>query len=198
MDKQNCLRPTIVAIDDDQRNLSILEEILDEDYDVYFASCPGNALEMIAKKKLIPEIFLVDIMMPGMNGYEFTQYIRHHQKLSNAKIILISGKAMVEERLKGYELGADDYITKPFIDDELLAKIRVYERLISAEKQLQFLNNSLQEQVNIRSQQLMQAEKMTFLGGHIAEIIHNLKNPLTIIAGYTDLLLRKDPDNMYG
>jgi signal transduction histidine kinase len=102
----------------------------------------------------------------------------------------------LSDRLKGYEAGADDYITKPYDIGELLAKIRILiklkktqDELLESNNQLEKLNNTLGEHVRIRSEQLVEAEKMASLGKHAAGIVHNLNNPLAAIMGYTQLLL---------
>ncbi len=121
----------ILAVDDDPINLEILEEIL-EDYDLLTASSGEEALEVAEVHQ--PDLILLDIMMPGMNGYEVCKKLRGNQDLKHAKIVLVSAKAMTSERLAGYEAGADDYLTKPFDSDELLAKVTVFLRLLSAEE----------------------------------------------------------------
>lgn len=72
--------------------------------------------------------------MPGIDGYEVCRRIRKNTRYKYTKIILISGKALVAERIKGYEVGADDYVTKPFVAEELEAKIRVFLRLKRTEE----------------------------------------------------------------
>lgn len=106
-------------------------------------------------------------------------------------------KALVEERLKGYEVGADDYLTKPFNDDEFLAKIKVFLKLIATEKELRELTANLEKQVEVRTKQLIESEKMAFLGMHMAETVHNLKNPLTIIKAAAQKLGKEMPGNKY-
>jgi signal transduction histidine kinase len=81
-----------------------------------------------------PDIVLLDIMMPGFDGYEICRRIRADDRYRSTKVILVSGKASVDERLEGYAAGADDYIVKPFFGDELLAKIRVFGRLSRSEE----------------------------------------------------------------
>ena len=93
------------------------------------------------------------------NGFPFT------------KIVLISSKTLLQERLKGYKVGADDFITKPFNAEELLAKIRVFMQLYKTEKRLQKLNLYLEKEVQDRVQELMQSKKMAFIGMHSAQII---------------------------
>lgn len=122
----------ILAVDDDPNNVAILEELLENDYDLKVATNGEQALKIAQDFR--PDIALVDIMMPGMNGYEVCRRLREDAALKHTKIIMVSARAMVSERLQGYEAGADDYITKPFDGDEFLAKIRVYLRLKHAEE----------------------------------------------------------------
>jgi len=131
--------------------------------------------------------------MTGIDGYEVCERIKQMKLLLPPKVILVSGKAMIEERIKGYTVGADDYLTKPFNDDEFSAKVKVFARLIRAEKGLKTLNQTLEAQVEIRTKQLLSAEKMAMLGSHVAEIVHNLKNPLTIIKASASNLTKMMP-----
>ena len=125
--KQQC---KILIVDDNPTNIAILEEILG-DYKLKSASSGQAALDLV--NEYHPDLILLDIMMPGMTGYEVCRRLRENPEIKQPKIIMVSAKAMVSERLKGYEMGADDYITKPFEEDELLAKVRVYSRLTSVE-----------------------------------------------------------------
>jgi signal transduction histidine kinase len=103
-------------------------------------------------------------MMPGLNGYETTRSMREIPELQYAKIILVSAKAMLTDRLKGYEAGADDYITKPFDHEELAAKVRVFLRLKTAEEV-----------------ERLQSEFLTILG-------HQFRTPLTHVLGAAEML----------
>ena len=124
-------RSKILLVDDNLLNINILEEILDE-YELETAVTGDKALKKA--KMFRPDVILLDIMMPGMNGYEVCRHVRKTEVIKRAKIIMVSAKALVSERLEGYEAGADDYITKPFDENELLAKVRVYVRLKHAEE----------------------------------------------------------------
>ena len=121
----------ILIVDDNPTNITILKEIL-EDYELRSAASGEEALGLVDEYH--PDLILLDIMMPGMNGYDVCRKLREDPNFSRTKIIMVSAKAMVSERLKGYDVGADDYITKPFEEDELLAKVRVYSRLTSIEE----------------------------------------------------------------
>jgi len=183
----------ILSVDDEEKNLRITQHIFEDDYQFVSASSGEDALEKI--KEFVPAVILLDIMMPGIDGYEVCKIIKSDRRFDLTKIILISGKAMLEERLKGYEMGADDYVVKPFDPDELLAKIKIFIQLHTSQKELKKLNASLEEEVNLRTDQLIKSERIRYIGMHSAEIVHNLNNPITVIRGYTYQLLSKNPEN---
>lgn len=122
----------ILAIDDNETNICIFEEMLEDEYILKTAMSGEEALEVI--EDFAPDLVLLDIMMPGIDGYAVCRQIRENPALQHIKIIMVSAKSMVAERLLGYEMGADDYITKPFEEEELMAKIKVYLRLKSEEE----------------------------------------------------------------
>ncbi len=131
----------ILIVDDAQTNLDIISGILEEDYKLETALDGEKALKKA--KSFKPGIVLLDIMMPGLDGYEVCKKIRNDPDLSSAKIILISAKHELEDRLIGYEAGADDYIKKPFDQAELLAKTKVFSRLNGEERKSKQLNRLL-------------------------------------------------------
>ncbi len=124
----------VLIVDDEPINVKLIEEILEyEDAFQSRAAVDGvDALTILDEYN--PDIILLDIMMPGINGYELCKKIKADDNHKFAKILMISGKSMIEERLEGYAAGADDYITKPFVDDELLAKMKVFSRLKKTEE----------------------------------------------------------------
>lgn len=125
-DKTMQTQRKILAVDDDPNNIAILEELFDGNYDLKISSNGEQALEIA--REFLPDIILLDIMMPGMDGYEVCQQLREHDILKDTKVIMLSARAMNSEQLKGYRAGADDYITKPFDGDELLEKVRMHFR----------------------------------------------------------------------
>lgn len=130
----------ILIVDDNPLNVEILEEVC-SDYNCETASTGEEALVVAAM--FHPDIILLDIMMPDLTGYQVCQAIRKTPLLNRAKIIMVSAKGMIAERLEGYRAGADDYVVKPFNEEELLAKIEVYARLKSEEQVGKFKRDSV-------------------------------------------------------
>jgi len=117
----------VLIVDDDAMNIDILRDDLEEKYVVDSAESGETALEMIPV--FLPDVILLDIMMTGIDGYEVCRRIRADRNFDDMKIILISGRAMDNERQKGFEVGADDYITKPFDVESVDDKIQVLKNL---------------------------------------------------------------------
>jgi len=124
----------VLIVDDEPINVKLIIEILryEEDFQYRFAVDGESALALLDECN--PDIIILDIMMPGMNGYEVCREIKKRGRHKFSKILMVSGKSLVEERLEGYSAGADDYITKPFVDDELLAKLKVFADLKKTEE----------------------------------------------------------------
>jgi len=182
----------ILVLDDEPNNLIILQEIL-EPYELVTARTGAECLELYESFK--PDLMLLDIMVGDISGLEICRQIRTLPSSARTKIILVSGRTELEDRLEGYAAGADDYVAKPFYEDELLAKVRVFLRLTYAEQALADLTQHLQREVMVRSAQLIKAEKLAFIGMKTAELIHNIQNPLTVINGYAGHLQKQFPDN---
>lgn len=133
----------ILIADDCPVNVEILEEILRNKYELAAASSGEECLERL--RAFSPDLVLLDIMMPGMDGYEVCRRIKQSPCGNFTQIMLVSGKASAPERLQGYEVGADDYIVKPFDHDELLARVEIQFRLRDTLEELWAANAKIQE-----------------------------------------------------
>ncbi|MCP4751576.1 MAG: hybrid sensor histidine kinase/response regulator [Proteobacteria bacterium] len=122
----------ILVVDDIDENIELLEGILEDEYILATVKSGEEALAKLPAFR--PDLILLDVTMPGMDGYEVCLKIREDQRYRYIKIILVTAKSMVEERLHGYEVGADDYVTKPFVAGELVAKIKVFLKLKRSEE----------------------------------------------------------------
>ncbi len=193
MNETSEYKPKIFVVDDDIEIINFISLIFKKEYQI------GSALNGAdAKDKMLvfnPDVLLTDITMPVLDGYELVKWARIQDSFKNLKILFLSGLGGHADRLKGYEIGADDYISKPFNTQELIAKVKVFARLKLAEDELLELNRNLEEQIRLRSEQLLQSEKLAFLGRNTAGIIHNLNNPLCAIIGLSALLKQIHPED---
>jgi two-component system, OmpR family, alkaline phosphatase synthesis response regulator PhoP len=130
---------TRIIVADDEENITdaIAYALEREDYQVYKAFDGKEALDLIRKEQ--PDILILDIMMPEYNGYDVCKNIEDR---SNMGIIMLTAKSTLVDKILGLELGADDYITKPFEIQELLARVRSLERRINQN------NNISREQID--------------------------------------------------
>lgn len=113
----------ILAVDDEPNILMSIEFILDmEGYEVHTARDGDDALE--AAERVRPDLILLDINMPRKDGYEVCRILRKRENMAGTKVIMLTAKGQTLERKKGLEVGADEYVTKPFSADELLSAIR--------------------------------------------------------------------------
>jgi diguanylate cyclase (GGDEF)-like protein len=137
---------TILIVDDEMVSRYTVEVLLaQEGYTLVFAECGEEALEKAVK--LIPDLMLLDVMMPGMDGFEVCQRLRANPRLAELPIVMITALDDRDSRLRGIEAGADDFMSKPFDRAELRARVRTitrlnrYRRLIETEEQLVYLAN---------------------------------------------------------
>lgn len=185
----------ILIVDDAKVSVQMLKTYFGNKYDLRTAYSGDEALLIL--EEFPADLVLMDIIMPGIDGYETCKLIRNNPKHELTRIILISGQGMIEDKLKGYKAGADDFITKPFVPEELLAKVKVYLRLLSAEQNLRDLNTSLEEKVLLRTEQLRQqgealisSAKLAAIGEMAAGVAHEINTPLSIIVSRVGLLLK--------
>ncbi|NMC21712.1 MAG: response regulator [Thermogutta sp.] len=157
---------SIMVVDDCEINRDILMELLSGDFEVTAFAGGEECLQHLVA--VAPDIVLLDIMMPGIDGYETCRRIKKSPIGEFTQVVLVSGKGSSAERLAGYEAGADDYIVKPFSHDELLAKIRVLlhlrhlmEKLWDANARIQEFNEKLEKLVADRTQEVLETQDIT-------------------------------------
>ncbi len=114
----------MLAVDDDPNNTTIIEELFSGHYDLRTAATGEEALDIALDFQ--PDIILLDIMLPDIDGYKVCQLLREHPSLSHTKIIMVSAKGDIEDRVRGYRVGANDYITKPFEEENILESVEYF------------------------------------------------------------------------
>lgn len=137
------MKHKILLVDDDNTNIELLKAILadQDDYELEAANDGQEALAVAAT--FSPDIILLDVNMPVMDGYACCQHLKQDDTMFRAKIIMLTANVTREDILKGYRAGADDYVKKPFEMMELLAKIRVYLRLKTHEELNRLKNETM-------------------------------------------------------
>lgn len=118
----NTALPRILSVDDDTRNQRIIQDLLDEEFVVDLADSSQACMALIADAK--PDLILLDVMMPGTDGYSLCSQLKADPSTQHIPVIFVSGKDSLEDRIRGYEAGGDDYFVKPFDHEELLVKIK--------------------------------------------------------------------------
>ena len=116
-------RATVLAVDDTPDNLALVSGVLKDIYKVQVANSGERALKLV-KGGHLPDLILLDIMMPGMDGYEVCRRLKADPKTRDIPVIFLTAKSTIEDEQMGFELGAADYITKPFSPPIMLARIK--------------------------------------------------------------------------
>lgn len=164
----------ILIVDDIAKNLQLLGKILDNrGYRVLAATDGDQAIK--AAKKHLPDLILLDIMMPGLSGYDVCRELKADEELSEIPVIFLTARSDEEDVIKGFDLGGSDYVTKPFNSGELLARIQTHLSLKKARDQIIRQQEKLRQITNTK-------DKLYSI------IAHDLKGALAGISGMADIV----------
>ena len=174
-DKNNLGGMKVLIVDDVPDNINILTQMLkNRDLDVSFAMNGEKALELVPKMN--PDLILLDIMMPGLSGYEVCEQLKKDENYKDIPIIFVTALSEEREVIKGFHVGGVDYITKPFQAKVVLCRVETQLQLIKKKKEL------------------IQSEKLAAIGRMASGMAHEILNPLNIISVKSQLLSRKLTD----
>ncbi|MCB2189653.1 MAG: two-component system response regulator [Deltaproteobacteria bacterium] len=149
----------VLVVDDTEANLDILVEALGDIYDVSVAIDGESALEAVAENP--PDIILLDIMMPGIDGYEVCQRLKADPRYAKIPVVFLTAMTEVANKTKGFQLGAVDYVTKPFEIMEVQARVETHLALMLARRELEMQNEILEQKVAERTRELELTQEVT-------------------------------------
>ncbi len=163
--------PRILVVDDTPQNVRLLGDLLAaKGYEVATAASGAEALEQIEKHR--PDLVLLDVVMPGLSGYDVCRRIRETPATATLPVVMVTALDPATERIKGIEAGADDFVTKPLNQPELLARVKSLLRIKSLHDQLEDWNRNLEARVREQLDQLERLGRLKrFFSPQLAELI---------------------------
>lgn len=182
----------ILIVDDVSRNIQILGNILSQqNFQIAYAQSGQEAIDICGVQDF--DLILLDIMMPGMDGYEVCEKLKSNSVTSEIPIIFLTAKADMDSIIKGFDIGGQDYITKPFNSAELLARVNSHLLIKKQREQLKVMNNHLEDVVRKRTQELETANhKLNVLdrakSNFLSLISHEIRTPLNGIVVLAEML----------
>ena len=179
----------ILIVDDTRANLDVLCEFLDgEGYTVSLA--PNGEVALRIASRMVPDLVLLDVMMPGIDGFEVCRRLKADAKTAEVPIIFITAEDETHRVVMGFDVGGIDYIKKPFRDREVLARVRTHLNVDRLTRELSDKNGEL-ERANAQIQ-VVSDRKSQF----VPNLSHELRTPINAIIGFNRMVLRKEGEKL--
>jgi len=166
-------KQTILIVDDTPDNLTLMTGLLKDEYKTKVANNGERAIS-IASTLPLPDLILLDIMMPGIDGYEVCRRLKADERTKDIPIVFLTAKIEVEDEQKGFDVGCVDYITKPISPPIVLARVKTHLLLKSAKDFLKDQNQFLESEITKRTQEVQTIQDVTIMAmGSLAETRDN-------------------------
>lgn len=183
----------IIVVDDQPPNLKLLEELLGKQGHIV-RSFPRGRLALDAAAKTAPDLFLLDINMPEMSGFEVCERLKSDRKLATIPVIFLSALSDVSDKVQAFQCGGVDYVTKPFQVDEVRARVEAHLKIHQLQKERQMYANHLEELVTARTKELAETQArlkvLDLAKSDFLKLIHHeLRSPLNGLLGVGELAL---------
>jgi len=182
---------TVLIVDDIKINIDTLTDILRTNYSVMAAISGENAIKLLGRKK--PDIVLLDLSMPGIDGFDVLQYMKEQPELMNIPVIFVTGETNEVAEEKGLELGAVDYIKKPYNSTVVRTKVRNHLELKNNRDNLELLVRERTQDLEERTNQLAASHETIIMGMSLMSEIHDkvTGDHIERIKGFTKILTDK-------
>lgn len=178
----------ILIADDDLMNHEVLRVVLEKKYQVRCVSSGLECLSALKEENYRPDLILLDIVMPNLDGFQVCSIIKKDAAFADIPVIFLSAKLQAADKVKAFGMGGADYITKPFDFDEISARIKTHIDLKNALAEISDYNKNLEKMLAIRTKELIQSERASAFSLLIQGIIHNLKGPIAIMNGNSEII----------
>ena len=173
---ENTIKNSILIVDDEKSNLLVLNNILSDDYTLYMARDGREAIDRVSE--YLPDLILLDIIMPGMDGYEILLELKKSEKTRDIPVIFITGLNKSDDETKGLSLGAADYISKPF--NHAIVKLRV-------QNQIKIIN-----QMRLIIEKELAEKSSRVKSEFLSRMSHEMRTPMNAVIGMINLTLNSD------
>jgi len=183
MEEKDLKDAVILVVDDNPTNLDVLSEyLIGSGFTLLLKRDGEKALELVKRRK--PDLILLDIVMPGMDGFETCRRLKSQEDSKEIPVIFMSALSDTVDKVKGFKAGAVDYITKPFQHEEVLSRVRTHLTIQNLKKDLESKNRELKELLE-RERKLAEDMRLNLS----ISLPHELRTPLNIVLGFSGLLI---------